>query len=240
METVSSTRDVSVRERHAETMKRIPEPELMDRWEQAQAYAAADFDEPHAMFIERFRTAFPGVEITGRVLDLGCGPADITIRFARSFAGCSLDAMDADPNMLALGQAAITGAGLNERVQLVQGRLPDWKPTRCGFDTIISNSLLHHLSDPMALWQAVREFSRYGTRAFIMDLKRPASPEAARALVHRYAAGEPEVLQTDFYHSLCAGYRVGEVRDQLSQAGLGQLVIQEPSDRHWIVAGVVS
>ncbi len=32
-------------------MDRIPEPELMDEVEQARAYAAADFSEPHQAFV---------------------------------------------------------------------------------------------------------------------------------------------------------------------------------------------
>ncbi len=220
-------------------MKRVPEPELMDRWEQAQAYAEADFNEPHSMFVERFRLAFPGVEATGHALDLGCGPADISIRFARSFPKCSVYGVDADPNMLRLGRAAVARAGLSERVQLTRGHLPDWKPRQRSFDTILSNALLHHLPDPMSLWRTVRELSRPGTRVLMMDLCRPASPEAAADLVQRYAATEPEVLKQDFYNSLCAAYRPSEVREQLVRAGLAELELQVPSDRHWVVAGAI-
>ncbi|HEX6174620.1 MAG TPA: SAM-dependent methyltransferase, partial [Candidatus Binatia bacterium] len=62
-------------------MERIPEPELMDEDEQARAYALADFAEPHNHFVELFRECFPDEAITGHVLDLGCGPADVTLRF---------------------------------------------------------------------------------------------------------------------------------------------------------------
>ena len=68
-------------------MKRIPEPELMDDPEQARAYALADFSEPHQAFIDHFARCFPRHR-PRRVLDLGCGPADVTIRFARAYPDC--------------------------------------------------------------------------------------------------------------------------------------------------------
>ena len=48
-------------------MKRIPEPELMLSDEQAQAYAYADFDAPHSMFIRLFQTYFAQDAINGQV-----------------------------------------------------------------------------------------------------------------------------------------------------------------------------
>ena len=70
-------------------MERQPEPDLMDEEEQARAYALADFEAPHENFVELFKQRFAGEDITGDVLDLGCGPADVSIRFARHFPGVS-------------------------------------------------------------------------------------------------------------------------------------------------------
>ncbi|MCG6936128.1 MAG: class I SAM-dependent methyltransferase, partial [Proteobacteria bacterium] len=71
-------------------MKRVPEPELMDEDAQARAYASANFEAPHSQFIELFRETFPDLSPAGMVLDLGCGPADITLRFAQAFPACRL------------------------------------------------------------------------------------------------------------------------------------------------------
>jgi ubiquinone/menaquinone biosynthesis C-methylase UbiE len=62
-------------------VKRVPEEELMDLPLNAQAYANADFSEPNSKFAALFAEKFPG--FNGRnVIDLGCGPADITLRLA--------------------------------------------------------------------------------------------------------------------------------------------------------------
>ena len=70
-----------------------------------------------------------------------------------------------------------------------------------------------------------------------LSYRRPASQADARALVERYASGEPAVLRTDFYNSLLAAYRPGEVEVQLKVAGLSHLATEVISDRHLIVWG---
>lgn len=219
-------------------MQRVPEPELMNDPAQALAYAEADFSEPHEAFVAAYRERFP--HTSGQVLDLGCGPADVTLRFARAHPDCTVLGVDAAEEMLALGRDACRRAGLADRIELQLAHLPHTPLPREAFTAIISNSLLHHLADPMSLWQAVAHHVNPGTQVFIMDLMRPASREVAQALVDTYAADEPEVLRHDFYHSLLAAYRPDEVAAQLREAGLDGLMVEVTSDRHFIVHGRVS
>jgi SAM-dependent methyltransferase len=218
-------------------MERVPEPELMEDDAQARAYAAADFVEPHERCIVLLREGLPRLRREGRALDLGCGPADVTIRFARAFPGWRVAGVDGSAAMLRYGRAAVARAGLADRVALRQVYLPDGSTPGEGYDLILSNSLLHHLTDPQVLWSSVRCCSGDGAHVFVMDLLRPASRVRAQALVAEYAAGEPEVLRRDFFHSLLAAYRVAEVEAQLAAAGLGQLAVRQASDRHLIVWG---
>lgn len=216
-------------------MERIPEPELMDEPGQAAAYAAADFTAPHTHFVELFRAAFG--EVAGVALDLGCGPADVTIRFARDQHHCRVHGVDGAAAMLAHGHEAVRRARLDGRVRLIRGYLPGASLPQARYDAVISNSLLHHLHEPMALWTAVQAHARPGAPILVMDLMRPASRSEAEAMVARYAAGEPPVLQRDFFHSLLAAYRPAEVQAQLAQAGLAHLQVQTVSDRHLVVSG---
>jgi len=217
-------------------MRRVPEPELMDSTEQAKAYALADFSEPHDRFVSCFRERFPAHDPL-RALDLGCGPADVTLRFARAFARCHIVGIDGAQAMLAHARAAVAGAGLSARVRLVHARLPDRLPG-AGYDTVISNSLLHHLSDPAVLWRSVADYAGAGAAVFIMDLRRPESRAHARRLVRTYAGDEHALLKRDFLVSLCASYRPDEVSCQLERASLAYLKVEVLGDRHMIVYGM--
>jgi cyclopropane fatty-acyl-phospholipid synthase-like methyltransferase len=210
----------------------------MNEEEQARAYALADFSEPHENFVALFKQSFPGLNINSDVLDLGCGPADISIRFARHFPGCRILGIDGAEMMLAFGQQAIEQAGVAHQIILEKFYLPADSLPRKNYQAIISNSLLHHLQNPQVLWQTVKAYAQQGTRVFIMDLMRPRSESAARDLVEEYAGSEPEILKRDFYHSLLAAYTVGEVEEQLEREGLVEFSVKPVSDRHLIVVGI--
>jgi SAM-dependent methyltransferase len=218
-------------------MERTPEPELMDGEEQARAYAQADFREPHDRFVALLQESLPDLPEAGTALDLGCGPADVTLRFARAFPLWSVEGLDASEPMLRLGRAGVEAAGLSARVSLHQAHLPEADAPRSAYDLVFSNSLLHHLRDPSALWRCVRRWAPPGAAVFLMDLLRPENRAEAQRLVDLHCSGEPEILRRDFFLSLLAAYRPDEVRAQLEAAGLGYLSLRVASDRHLVVWG---
>jgi ubiquinone/menaquinone biosynthesis C-methylase UbiE len=217
-------------------MQRVPEPELMDDVAQAVAYAGADFAEPNELFVETFASRFPAFA-GRRIVDLGCGPADIAVRLARAYPACEVIAVDAAPAMLDLGRKAVDEAQLGHRVRLELARIGRETPPVERADAVVSNSLLHHLADPMDLWRVVTDLGAPGAAVLVMDLFRPQTQYAAREIVACYAADEPEILRRDFFNSLLAAYRPAEVRAQLRDAGLGQLHVETLSDRHLVVLG---
>jgi SAM-dependent methyltransferase len=218
-------------------MERVLEPELMEDPEQAAAYAAADFSQENQGFVDRFEQYFPAFS-SGRVLDAGCGPADIPIRFARRYPSCHLTAVDASTPMIRLAEQAVIQADLGDRITLRCERF-DAVPGANVFDAVLSNSLLHHLPNPLQFWHKLRQLVKPGSPVLIMDLLRPDSPEEAQAIVDRYAAGAPPVLRRDFFNSLMAAFTEDEITTQLARLNLTRLLIDVIDDRHWVVGGTI-
>ena len=218
-------------------MQRVPEPELMDDPVQAEAYACADFEEPHNHFIELFCEIVNPARVSSPVLDLGCGSADISVRFARVFPDCAIHAVDGAASMLEYGKLRIAREGLQDRISLFHGIIPEFELPEKKYRIIISNSLLHHLHDPGVLWQYIRKYSEPGSFIFIMDLLRPDSRDQAMELVNLYSGNEPEILKRDFYNSLCAAFTLEEVKQQLCSDDLMGLNVQVISDRHMLIYG---
>ena len=216
-------------------MKRVLEPELMEDQAQALAYARADFAGVNQEFVDRFVETFPEFR-TGRVIDLGCGPADIPIRLARALPDIRIAAVDGSEMMLAFGQQAVDEAGLSSRIRLLHARVPDLPLPPHSFEAVISNSLLHHLPEPSVFWREVARLGKTGAAVLIMDLFRFPSPEEAKTYVERVAANEDPILKEDFYNSLLAAFTVDEVRAQLAK-DLNCLECRVISDRHWLVSG---
>ena len=218
-------------------MKRVLEPELMDDVAQARAYADADFADENQGFVDRFREYFP--EWSGsHVVDLGCGPADIPIRFLRAFPAARVTGVDASRPMLDLAATAVSAAGLIDKVTLCCERFQSLTLPEPA-DALLSNSLLHHVPNPLQFWFSLKRWAKPGACILVMDLLRPETPEEAQALVDQYAADEDPILKRDFYNSLLASFIEDEVAAQLAEMNLSRLLIDVPDDRHWVVGGII-
>jgi 2-polyprenyl-3-methyl-5-hydroxy-6-metoxy-1,4-benzoquinol methylase len=210
----------------------------MDTPEQAAAYSEGDFSEAHQWFADEVARRFPELrEGTGVLVDLGCGPADVTVRLARACPGWTITGIDGATEMLRLGHARLAREGLADRISLEARHLGRDSLLGRRFDALVSNSLLHHLADPQVLWAPVAACLPPGAPIAVMDLRRPAGAAELDELVARYTTSEPPVLQDDFRNSLHAAYRPDEVTDQLQAAGLGHLAVEVVSDRHLLVTG---
>jgi len=219
-------------------MERIPEPELMDDREQAAAYAKADFVEPHSRFINLFLETFGKSVSRSFILDLGCGPGDITVRFARAFPDCIVHGVDGAREMLLQGRRTLNSApDVRDRVFLVHGILPEADLPSTRYDAVISNSLLHHLRNPAVLWRAVKKYASTDAPIFIVDLTRPNTVEEAWSIVNAYSGNEPDMLKRDFFNSLRAAFREEEIANQLRDACLEYLRVERISDRHVMISG---
>jgi ubiquinone/menaquinone biosynthesis C-methylase UbiE len=217
-------------------VERITEPELMDDSVQAAAYAGADFDEPNRQFVEELTSRINDLPVLSRVVDLGCGPAAIPISLVGRHPAMRIDAVAGAEAMIAEARTAARGEKGAERIRFSHAHLPDSDLPDASYDLVLSNSLLHHFSDPTTFWDEVRRLAAPGANIFVVDLRRPPSRGDVSALVDRYSGEEPEILRRDFFRSLCAAFTLQEVRRQIAGAGLS-LSVQSLGDRHLMVWG---
>jgi ubiquinone/menaquinone biosynthesis C-methylase UbiE len=208
----------------------------MDLTEEALAYAAADFTAVNEAYVDRV-IELAGSRETARVLDLGTGPADIPIRMAQRQPGWVITALDGAPAMLQLAETRVQRAGLDSRIVLVQGDAKSLPFASESFEIICSNSILHHVAEPVTFWSEIKRVASAGALLCLRDLMRPDSEAQARTLVIQHAGQESSLLQEEFYRSLLAAYTLDEVAMQLLAAGLKNLTVAAISDRHLEVFG---
>ena len=218
-------------------MDRIVEPELMEDEQQALAYASADFSESDAAFVDRF-IELSGDTINGRVIDLGCGPGNISLLLVERMPAASVTGLDGSKAMLDIARERAAGlSGASGRPAFIQETVP--YSGIGSFDYIVSNSLLHHLHDPMSLWKSLRRDASPGAVVFFNDLRRPSSEQEARQIVDTYAGDASKILQEDFFASLLAAFTPEEVEEQLSSAGLNDFQVRPVADRYLEISGTI-
>jgi trans-aconitate 2-methyltransferase len=230
-------------------MQRLPEPELMDEAQQALAYAQADFSRTDQAFVDSILERLRGCSAPlQRLVDLGCGPGNISFRLAEALPHASVLAIDGAAAMLApalrrqrLEPGRWPGLVFLEAClpladDALAGQSPALQPP---LQLLVSNSLLHHLHRPEVLWRALRQLGAPGSLVVLRDLRRPDCPAALEALVERHASDAPAVLRRDYRASLQAAFRPEEVEAQLQCAGLHGLEVKPVEDRYLDVVGVL-
>ena len=203
----------------------------MDTAEEAQTYEEMDHAEVNRKFIDDL---IAGGEVGEHVIDLGCGPAAISIGLCERQEDVRVVAIDIAVSMLEVAKIQIDFAGMLDRISLEHGDAKVLQGFQEGMaDTVISNSLLHHLEEPhLAIASAIRLLHGEG-RLFFRDLARPKSEATIEALVSQYAGEEPEFAQQLFRQSLHAALTIDEIKEIVGGLGISSDDVQMTSDRHW-------
>ena len=102
-------------------------------------------------------------------------------------------------------------------------------------ETVMSNSLIHHLAQPELALQSALYLLKPGGRLFIRDLYRPDSNETVEKLVSQYVSNETQYAQQLFRQSLCASLTLDEIQDVAGGFGISKEHVQMTSDRHWTI-----
>ncbi|PQO31301.1 ubiquinone biosynthesis protein UbiE [Blastopirellula marina] len=218
-------------------LERILEPEVMDTPQEAMIYDEMDHGEVNEAFVNDL-IAFLGIEPDMEakmidIFDIGTGTARIPILLADRIPQCRIMGADASVSMLDVARINIDIACLLERVQLarIDAKQTDYEDGY--FTGVMSNSIIHHIPEPIAVLQESVRLAEPGGWLFFRDLLRPESNEQVEQLVKTYCGKEPESAQKMFGESLQASLSLSEIREMVSSLGFDPESVQQTSDRHW-------
>jgi ubiquinone/menaquinone biosynthesis C-methylase UbiE len=174
------------------------------------------------------------------VLDVGTGTARIPLLIAQRLPAIKIVAVDLSAEMLKLAAAHLQAAALEGRITLHLADAKNLPFPDATFDAVISNSIVHHIPEPITVLREIARVAKPGAALLIRDLLRPATPEAADALVARYAGKESPRQQKLFRDSLGAALTLEEITSAAQAAGLTGVTIAQTSDRHWTLTRLPS
>jgi ubiquinone/menaquinone biosynthesis C-methylase UbiE len=215
-------------------LPRVLEPEVMDTVEDAIEYDSMDHSEVNRRFVDDLVAAgYAG----GSTLDLAAGTALIPIELAKRFPDAKIWAIDLAVQMLYLARNNLEIAGIPHRVRLDRQDAKALTFPDDFFESVISNSLLHHLAEPAVAFRESLRVAQPGALLFHRDLLRPESEAEVSRLVDLYAGDATPYQRQLFDQSLRAALTMDEVRRMVAAEGFSHDSVQTTSDRHWTFAG---
>ncbi len=204
----------------------------MDTWLEATAYDAMDFELVNTVFTTDAIELDPHAI---KILDVGTGTARIPILMCQQRPQYLITAIDLAQSMLIIGQRNVEAAGLNQRIRLDRVDSKRMPYPDLEFDMIVSNSLVHHVPDPLSLFQEFKRLVRPGGAILIRDLIRPENGTIVNNLVAKIGEGYDAHQQQLFRDSLNAALTLTEVQELIDRVGLAQVKLSQSSDLHWTI-----
>jgi ubiquinone/menaquinone biosynthesis C-methylase UbiE len=207
----------------------------MDTPEEARDYDAMNHRAVNALFVDDLLAAAGelGDDGLGDVLDLGTGTAQIPIELCTRDVECRIMAADAAIAMLDVARMNVEIAGLMMRIQLDHVDAKALLYDDDAFDVVMSNSIIHHIPEPLAVLREAVRVTRPGGLLFFRDLLRPESEQQLDHLVETYAVGCNDHQRQMFADSLHAALSLDEIRGLVASLGFAPDTVQQTSDRHW-------
>jgi ubiquinone/menaquinone biosynthesis C-methylase UbiE len=202
----------------------------MDTVDDAYDYDEMDHSAVNRVFVDDF-LAF--CSQPSDVLDLGTGTAQIPLELCRRESSCRIMAADAAISMLELARININLADLSERIQLRHVDAKQLSFPDAFFDTVMSNSIVHHIPAPASVFAEAVRVCKPGGVLFFRDLLRPDHKLALDRLVETYTAGCNDHQRQMFADSLHAALTLDEVRGLIEPLGFARESVEQTSDRHW-------
>jgi ubiquinone/menaquinone biosynthesis C-methylase UbiE len=211
-------------------MQRILEPEVMDSPAEAGEYDQMDFTEVNNAFAAATLNLAPP---QAQVLDAGTGTARIPILMVQQRPGWQITAIDLATSMLDLAKINVAAARLEEQIRLEVVDAKAMPYPDGNFDLVVSNSLVHHLQDPLPFLKEIKRVLKPTGQIFLRDLLRPPSLAAVEALLTPLAAAYSPRQRQLFYDSLCAAFTLSEMQELFHAAGFSDVSPYPSSERHW-------
>lgn len=211
-------------------LPRILEPEVMDSAEEARDYDAMDHSTVNRVFVADFLAVW---NLRGPILDVGAGTAQIPIEFCRQSVAGEIVAIDLAEHMLAVARDNVRKAGITNRVRLQKVNAREMPFANGSFAAVMSNSIIHHISEPAAVFAEMVRVAGPGATLFVRDLLRPGDAFALQTLVDTYAKNDNAHQRKMFAESLHAALTLDEVKNLVAACGFAKDSVQQTSDRHW-------
>ena len=151
--------------------------------------------------------------------------------------------------MLVRATSNVERAGLEGRVRVARADAKSTCLSASAFDAVMSNSLVHHIPDPVDVFREMWRLVAAGGILFVRDLARPDDADRVTSLATLYApvsqataASGLSAMQARqrelFVASLHAALTVSEVRIMVAPLGVPESAVRMTSDRHWTLAHV--
>ena len=111
----------------------------------------------------------------GTLLEVGPGPAFVSIEISKRIPQAQLIGLDISETMIGIGRRNVAEAGLSERITFRHGDATKMPFDDTKFDFVVSSGSLHHWGKPVEVFDEIYRVLKPGQLALVYDVRKDAS-----------------------------------------------------------------
>jgi ubiquinone/menaquinone biosynthesis C-methylase UbiE len=172
--------------------------------------------------------------IMGTILDLGTGPGQIPIKLAQRDPRIKVIGIDLSTEMLRLATERAKREQVSSRVSFMLASANSIPVESSSIDLLISNSTLHHFSDPVQVFNEAHRVIKEDGIVYFRDLRRRSR------LLHGlhvafFGRMYKGLMRQSFEDSVRAAYTRPELRQLIANSNLSNARVFYPDLSHIVV-----
>ena len=151
----------------------------------------------------------------GIFLEVGPGPAFVSIELASRIPRAQIIGLDISETMIGIGRRNVAEASLSERITFRQGDAAEMPFDDAEFDFIVSSGSLHHWSKPIQVFDEIYRVLKPEQPALIYDLRKDASKEKIDEFCRHIKSW---IMRWGLRHSVREAYTEETIKELLSRS----------------------
>jgi ubiquinone/menaquinone biosynthesis C-methylase UbiE len=150
----------------------------------------------------------------GIFLEVGPGPAFVSIEIAKRISQAQILGLDISETMISIGRRNVAEAGLSERITFRRGDAAKMPFDDMRFDFVVSSGSLHHWNKPIEVFDEIHRVLKPGQPALVYDARKDAQREKVDEFSHHIKSC---FMRWGLRHSVGESYTRQDIEELLSR-----------------------
>ena len=149
-----------------------------------------------------------GIFSKGRLLEIGPGPAFVSIEIAKRLPDIEITGLEISDSMIEIANSNTMEQGLSNRILFRKADASKMPFSDSEFDFVVTSGSLHHWKRPMEVINEIYRVLKPGCKCIISDLVKDTPAERIREFASKI---DSRIMRWGLMHSFKEGYTVNAI-----------------------------
>ena len=149
-----------------------------------------------------------GIFSKGKLLEIGPGPAFLSIEIAKRLPNTEITGLEISDSMIEIANRNIVEQRLSNRIAFRKGDASKMPFSDSEFDLVVTSGSLHHWKRPMEAINEIYRVLKPGCKCIISDLVKDTPAERIREFASKI---DSRIMRWGLMHSFKEGYTVNAI-----------------------------